>query len=176
MRGTQASRGGSLFRPFRVEESCYHQSRVARASQLWAEGLNPFGIRPDGPKDVGSGKEAGEGAVHGFKARADSGNSLPGQAGRAPHGRQRRTELRAAAPARVGNGVLFRKRLLRVRGQHSRTECCSSGKGTELPKAFACVAFSAWCRPRCARELALSSPADRIDSSCKWSKLLLHGT
>ena len=51
--------------PFRFEESCYHQPRVARASQPRAKGLNPFGIRPDGPKDVGNGKEGGEGAEGG---------------------------------------------------------------------------------------------------------------
>jgi hypothetical protein len=51
--------------------------------------------------------KAGEGAVHGFKARADSGNSLPRQAGTASHGRWPWTKLRAAAPARVGNGVLL---------------------------------------------------------------------
>ena len=51
--------------------------------------------------------KAGEGAVNGFKARADSGNSLPGQEAAAPHGRWRRTELRAAASARLGNGVLL---------------------------------------------------------------------
>jgi hypothetical protein len=49
--------------PFRVEESCHHQPRVARSSQPWAEGLNPFGIRPDGPKDVGNAQSrGGEGA------------------------------------------------------------------------------------------------------------------
>ena len=32
--------------PFRVEESCNHRPRVARASQPWAGGWNPFGIRP----------------------------------------------------------------------------------------------------------------------------------